>query len=68
MPTPGQIRIFNEAIKELEEAERTYQVALQEYRDSANYDSQAVDRALTVRKIAQLAVQTAELRLGFGEE
>ena len=64
MPTPEQIRVFNDAVSALKDAERVYQAALQDYSNSAEHDSLAVDRALTKRELAQLSVQLAELQLG----
>ena len=64
MPSPEQIRIFNEAVRTLEDAESAYKAALQDYRNSNDYDSQAVDRALTLREIAKLSVELAQLQLG----
>ncbi len=61
MPAPEQIRILNEAVRALEDAETAYIAALADYRNSVDHDSQAVDRALVVREIAQLAVETAEI-------
>ena len=67
MPTSEQIRAFNEAVSALNEAEKCYQTALEDYRNRLQPDSLAVDQALVVRELAQLAVESAKLQLGLPE-
>ena len=64
MATSEQIQNFNEAVRALNDAENEYKLELEKYQRSANHDSLAVDRAMTVREIAKLIVALAELQLG----
>ncbi len=64
MPTQEQIEQFNQAVRALADAESAYSAALEKYRNSDQFDSQEVDRALVLRDLARLSLELAQLNLG----